>query len=71
MNVEVLEWNNLIFNSHLAEEKALNWKVLIKYPSPFRCWCDFEDSLRSEIPEEHIKQFRTVGEVVEYLEKVV
>ena len=33
--------------------------------------CELEDILNFEIPEDDIMDFRTVGDVVEYLEKIV
>jgi len=50
-------------NSRFAVDLAINSYEMTQMI------CDLEDALDVEIPEEAIREFRTVGDVVDYLEK--
>lgn len=65
MKYQEIKADKIHKDSHLFNDLSFNSFEMLELI------CDFEDSLESEKTVEHIKQFRTVGEVVEYLEKVV
>jgi acyl carrier protein len=58
-----VEAEQLNRDSHLFNDLSLNSFELVELI------CELEESLNVEIPEEHIAKFRTIGDVVDYLEK--
>lgn len=52
-------------DSHLINDLSLDSFAITEM------LCDMEDTLGVEIPEDHIMKFRTVEDIVTYLEKIV
>jgi acyl carrier protein len=58
-----IDINDIKPDSHLINDLSLNSFDVVEL------MCVFEDELGVEIPDNQIRQFRVVGDIVEYIEK--
>ncbi|MGI6712496.1 MAG: acyl carrier protein [Bacillota bacterium] len=67
--VEVILKNTSITRDKINRDSCFVTDLSINSFEMTEMICELEDTLGIEIPEEAIKNFRTVGNIVDYLEK--